>query len=72
MGVIGVGGGGTAAAPVRGSVNPPSCAHPTRQAMKYPPVVAKRDGEALDRLELDAAELVDDLDDMEDDDGGDL
>lgn len=40
--------------------------------MKYPPVTTKRDGEALDRLELDAAELADELDDMEDDDGGDL
>ncbi len=42
------------------------------QAMKYPPVVAKVDGEALDRLELDVAELADELDDMEEDDGGDL
>ena len=40
--------------------------------MKYPPLAAKRDGEALDRLEMDVADLADELEEMEDDDGGDM
>jgi hypothetical protein len=35
--------------------------------MKYPDVSSKKDSEVLERLEMDTAELVDELDEMDDD-----